>query len=114
MPIAKIIAIIYGVLGILYVPEVLLTGTSQMTVPLGILAPLVHLNFNFHLPAPTHFLSGLLSAVAACACYTVSGWLTGGAAVLAFNFVATRMGGIDASVLTNNGPAGSGSGASSI
>jgi hypothetical protein len=102
MPVAKIIAIIYGVLGILYVPEVLLTGATQMTLPLGILTPLVFFSFNLHLPVPTHFLSGVLSALAACVFYTISGWLTGTAAVLSFNSVAKYMGGIDASVLTND------------
>ena len=54
-PVARIIAIIYGVLGLLYVPEVLLFGAGQMTLPVGIVAPLVYLNFNLKLPVPTHF-----------------------------------------------------------
>jgi hypothetical protein len=100
-PVARIVAIIYGVLGILYVPTVLLTGAKEMTLPVGIVAPLLYLNLNLHLPVPSHFLSGVLSALAACVCYTLSGWLTGAAAVLAFNIVARRMGGIDASVIVS-------------
>jgi hypothetical protein len=104
LPVARIVAIIYGVLGIFYVPASLLSGANQMTLPLGILAPLVYLSFNLHLRVPTHFLTGVLSAMAACACYALSGWLTGTAAVLAFNFVAAHIGGVDASLLTNNIP----------
>jgi hypothetical protein len=100
-PVARVLAIIYGVLGILYVPSVLLMGAKEMTLPVGIAAPLVYLNFNLHLPVPSHFLSGILSVLAACVCYTVTGWLTGTAAVLVFNLVARRMGGIDASVIVS-------------
>ena len=102
MPVATILAIIYGALGVCYAVQVLIADLRQITLPLGILVPLIHFNFNLHLPAPTHFLSGILSALAAGACYAMSGWLTGAAAVLAFNFLAARMGGIDASILTND------------
>jgi hypothetical protein len=102
MPVARIFAIIYGAIGVFYVGQVLIAGLGQVTLPVGILVPLIHLNFNLHLPAPTHFLTGILSALAAFVCYAASGWLTGAAAVLAFNFVARRMGGIDASILTND------------
>jgi hypothetical protein len=71
-----------------------------MILWVGILAPLVHLNFNLHFALPDNFLTGVLSAVAASVSYALSGWLTGAAAVLAFNFVARRMGGVEASLIT--------------
>lgn len=98
-PPANIIAIIYGILGILTVPHALLVGASQITLPVGLIAPLVYLSFNLHVTTPTHFLSGMLYALAAGACFALSGWLTGAVAVLAFNLVASRIGGIEASVL---------------
>ncbi|HTS37049.1 MAG TPA: hypothetical protein VMH04_15350 [Candidatus Solibacter sp.] len=107
MPVAKIIALIYGVLGILYVPELLLSGAKEITLPLGILAPLVFFSVNLHVPVPTHFFSGVMAALAACACYTVSGWLTGTVAVLSFNSVAKFVGGIEASVITKDSLAAS-------
>jgi hypothetical protein len=100
-PVARVLAIIYGLYGFAYVPILLLMGAKQMTLPIGIVAPLVFLNLNLHLAMPTHFLTGILSAIAASLCYSVTGWLTGAAAVLAFNFVARIMGGVDASVLTS-------------
>jgi hypothetical protein len=101
-PVARTLAIIYGVLGFTYLPTLLLMSAKEMTLPVGIVAPLVHLNLNFHLPLPTHFLTGVLSAVAASLCYAVTGWLTGVAAVFVFNFVARLIGGIEASVLVKD------------
>jgi hypothetical protein len=107
-PVARVLAIIYGVFGLTYVPTLLLTGAKEMILPVGIVAPLVFLNFNLHFALPTHFLTGILSTVAAVLCYTVTGWLTGAAAVLAFNFVVRQLGGIEASVLVKTpGPAAS-------
>jgi hypothetical protein len=71
---------------------------SQITLPLGMLVPSMHFNFNLHLPAPAHLLTRGLSALAARVSDEVSGWLTGVATVPAFNFVAARMGGVDASL----------------
>ncbi len=99
-PVARVLAIIYGMYGFAYVPILLLTGTKQMILPIGIVAPLVFLNLNLHLAMPTHFLTGILSTIVASLCYTITGWLTGAAAVLAFNLVARMIGGIDAAVLT--------------
>jgi hypothetical protein len=100
-PVACVLAIIYGLYGFAYVPILLLTGAKQMILPIGIVAPLVFFNLNLHIAMPTHFLTGILSAMAASLCYAVTGWLTGTAAVLAFNLVARMMGGIDAAVLTS-------------
>jgi hypothetical protein len=98
-PVPRVLAILYGVYGFAYVPTLLLMGSKQMILPVGIVAPLVFLNLNLHFAMPTHFLTGILPAVAASLRYAVTGWLTGAAAVLAFNFVARQMGGIEASVL---------------
>ena len=98
-PVARVLAIIYGLYGFAYVPILLLTGAKQIILPIGIVAPLVFLSLNLHFAMPTHFLTGIVSAIAASLCYAVTGWLTGAAAVLAFNFVARQMGGIEASVL---------------
>jgi|SRR5580704_12342032 hypothetical protein len=105
-PVARVLAINYAVLGLTYLSTLLLTGAKGMIPPLGIVAPLVF-NLNLHLALPTHFLNGVLSAVAAALCYTVTGWLTGAAAVLAFNFAAQQLGGIEASVVVKaSRPAG--------
>jgi len=100
VPFANVLAIIYGVIGLTMVPTLLLTGAKEMILPLGILAPLFHLNLNLHFALPSHFLTGVLSAAAASACYALTGWSTGAAAVLAFNFVTRRIGGVEACVIT--------------
>jgi len=99
MPVARVLAIIYGALGLTYVPVSLAMGAKEIILPVGIVAPLVHFNFNLHLAAPTHFYTGALSVLAAMVCYAVSGCLTGIAATLVFNFVARLNGGIEASML---------------
>lgn len=98
-PVARVLAILYGLYRFAYVPTLLLMGAKQIILPVGIVAPLVFLNLNLHFAMPNHFLTGILSAIAASLCYALTGWLTGTAAVLAFNFVARPIGGIDASVL---------------
>jgi hypothetical protein len=98
LPFAGVLAIIYGVIGLTMVPTLLLTGAKEMILLVGILAPLFHFNVNLHLAPPSHFLTGVLSTVAASVCYAVTGWLTGAAAVLTFNFVARLTGGIEASL----------------
>jgi hypothetical protein len=100
--VARILAIIYGIFGFAYVPTLLLVGAKQMVVPIGIVAPMVFLNFNLRFAPPSGFIGGVFSTVAAVFCYAITGWLTGTAAVLVFNFVARRMGGIDASILVKD------------
>jgi len=104
-PVARVLAIIYGLFGLISVPTALFMGAKQITLPVGVFAPLLNFTFNLHLPLPTQFLSGVLSAAAATVCYAGSGWLTGTAAVLAFNFAARLSGGIEASVLVKDSAA---------
>ena len=104
-PVARVLAIIYGVFGLTYVPTLLLMGAKEMILPLGIVAPLVFFNLNLHFALPTHFLTGILSAAAASLCYAVTGSVTGATAVLVFNFVARQLGGIEASVLVKHSQA---------
>jgi hypothetical protein len=104
-PIARVLAIIYGVFGLISVPTAHFMGAKQILLPVGVFAPLLNFTFNLHLPAPTQFLTGVLSAAAATVCYAGSGWLTGAAAVLVFNFVARLNGGIEASVFAKDSAA---------
>jgi hypothetical protein len=104
-PIARVLAIIYGVSGFAYVPTLLLFGAKQMTLPIGVVGTVIFLSLNLHFAVPTHFVTGVLSTLGASLCYAATGWMTGVAVVLIFNFVARRLGGIEASVLTRNVPA---------
>jgi hypothetical protein len=101
-PVARVLAILYGALSPLIVILMLLSKAEYLRIPLGIVAPpLVYLNINFDLQHPERFFSGVLLMLFGAACYAATGWLTGAAGVVCFNFIARRTGGIEASVLTN-------------
>jgi hypothetical protein len=104
-PFARVLAIIYGAYGIVYVFALLLSNAKQMVFPIGIVAPLVFYSFNLHLAGPTHFLTGVLCAVLAVCCYAITGALTGTLGVLAFNLVAKHTGGIAATWVKDFKPA---------
>jgi hypothetical protein len=100
-PVARILAILYGVLSPLAVILMMFSGARYLRIPLGLIAPpLVYLNINFDIQHPTHFVTGILLVLFAAPCYAATGWLTGAAAVVCFNFISRLTGGIEASVLT--------------
>lgn len=97
-PVARIAAIIYGAFSPFLIVLMALSKTEYIRVPLGIMAaPFFALNINFDIQHPAHILSAMLLIFFAAACYAATGWLTGAVAVLCFNFVARRTGGIEAS-----------------
>lgn len=100
-PVARIFAILYGVLSPLAILVLMLSKPDYVRIPLGIVAPLVHLNFNFDIQTPTHFFTGILLVLFGIVCYIATGWLTGAALVLAFNFVSRRLGGIEANIMVS-------------
>ena len=100
-PVARILAILYGVVSPLAVILMMFSNAQYLRIPLGLIAPpLVYLNINFDIQHPTHFLTGILLLLFGAACYAATGWLTGAAAVVCFNFIARRTGGVEASVMT--------------
>ncbi len=103
-PFARVLAIIYGAYGIIYIPTLLLLNAKQVLLPIGVVAPSLLLSFNFRFPTPTHFLAGVLCSAFAVICYAITGALTGTAAVLAFNLVAKHMGGVEATWVKESAP----------
>ena len=95
-PVARVVAIIYGLFGVGAFCLSEFTRASQLTLPLGILAPVIQLNINLKVPRPSGVLSGLLAGVAEILAYAVTGWITGAVAALCFNIVCKQVGGIDA------------------
>ena len=100
-PVARVLALGYGLLAPFMVIGSKLTGAEQFTLPLGIVAPLLHLNFNFSVPMPQSLAYGLALCLLAGLSFALTGWITGAATVLVFNFIARRTGGIEASVVTD-------------
>jgi len=99
--VARITTLGYAVLGFFYIPAAALTSAENVTLPVGIVAPLVNFNFNLTLPRPEHFLTGILMVIVSCLFWAATGWLTGVVGALGFNFLARRLGGIDASVVSS-------------
>ncbi len=95
-PVARILAIIYTLFGLSAFLLFRFTSSDYLTLPIGVVAPLIHLNVNLTLPRSDNFIANLILCVSAIVSYGVTGWLTGAAAAMCFNVVAKRMGGIDA------------------
>jgi len=101
-PVARVFAILYGVFSPLLLILAALSKADYLRIPLGVIAaPLFYVNVNFDIQHPTHILSAGMLVLFAVASYAATGWLTGAALVLCFNFIARRTGGIEAFVLTN-------------
>ena len=95
-PLARSLSIVYALLGFVGFGQFVYSDAQYLTLPLGVVAPLVYLNINLNLPRSTSVGYNLLCCFSEVIAYAISGWITGAAAALCFNFAAKRMGGIDA------------------
>jgi len=76
-------------------------GSDQKFIlPVGILLGVFHLNMNFALPRSPDLLANAFLCIGAVLSYALSGWITGIAVTLCFNFIAQKTGGIDAKFVT--------------
>jgi hypothetical protein len=104
--VARVFAIFYAGFSPFIVISMLRSEADYLRIPLGLVAPpLTYLNINFDIQRPTHFLSGVLFMLFGAACYAMTGWLTGAAAAVCFNFIARRTGGIQASIFVKESTA---------
>jgi hypothetical protein len=94
-PVARVLCIIYAFLGLPAFLVFWFADAQFLTLPFGIVAPLVHLNININLPRSTNLFYNLFCCIAEIVAYAVTGWITGAAAALCFNLVAKQRGGID-------------------
>jgi hypothetical protein len=103
-PFARILTVVYALFGLFRFVLYAFRGDTYLTLPFGVLAPLFNLNVNFNLGRPSGALGNVLLGLASIIAYAVTGWITGAVFVLCFNFIAKRMGGIDAKfVAVRNG-----------
>jgi hypothetical protein len=100
-PVALILAIGYAALSPFAIIFAVWLKVNPIRIPLGVVAPLVAFNINFDIQPPTSVFWAVLFVLFAVLCYAATGWLTWMAAVLVFNFIARRTGGIEAAVLTS-------------
>jgi hypothetical protein len=95
-PIARVFATIYAVFGLLSWIAFRVAGMSYITLPFGIIGPLVHLNFNLTLPRSNNLFYNLLLVLGSIGSFALTGWLTAAVGVFCFNLVAKRRRGISA------------------
>ena len=93
-------SVVYAFLGVVGFLQFAFSGNDHLTLPFGIVAPLVYLNFNLNLPRSTDIAYNIGCFLAYIVSYAITGWITGAAAVIAFNVVAKKTGGIDAKYIT--------------
>ncbi|MGD0799970.1 MAG: hypothetical protein ABR906_01510 [Terracidiphilus sp.] len=95
-PVARVMSVVYAFLGVIGFCQFAFSDAEYLTLPIGVVAPLIYLNFNLKLQRSTNIAYNLFLCLAEIIAYAISGWITGAAAALCFNLVAKRMGGIDA------------------
>lgn len=95
-PVARIFAGAYAFFGLLAFFLYAVAKTGSLTLPFGVLAPLVQLSLNLHLGGSNGVAYNIFLCIAAVFSYAFSGWVTGLALALCFNLIAKQAGGIDA------------------
>ena len=95
-PIASVFAVIYAGLGAFFWITYCVSGVDYITLPVGVIAPLLNLNFNFHLHRSSSILYNLLLLLGSLLSYGFSGWVTSAVGVICFNAIAKMKGGINA------------------
>lgn len=96
VPIGQIFALTYAVFGLAAFIQFAASKIQAINLPVGILIGIFHLNLNFHVNRSADLLANAFLCVGAVFSYGLSGWITGIAVALCFNFVAQKTGGIDA------------------
>ena len=96
VPVARIFSLLYAVCGLVAFVQYALSNAQTFILPVGIMMGVFHLNMNFQLARSTDLLANGFLCIGAVLSYALSGWITGVAISLGFNFVAQKTGGIDA------------------
>ncbi|HEY1800246.1 MAG TPA: hypothetical protein VGG46_04860 [Terriglobales bacterium] len=97
--VAKVLGIVYTLFGFTTFILYAVRGDEALTLPFGILAPLVNLNVNLTLPHMNGVLYNIFLCAAALISYAVTGWITGMFLAFCFNFIAKKTNGIEAKYL---------------
>lgn len=95
-PVARLLAIAYAFLGLVSFLRFAFENARTITLPIGLVFPPFLLNFNLILTRRDDLIYNALLCGAAIGSFALTGWITGIAAALCFNFIAKQTGGIDA------------------
>lgn len=90
------LAIAYAVLGLSAFVVYTVGSDQKFTLPLGIILPLFLLNMSFTVGRSSDLFSNAFLGMGAVLSYALTGWITGIAVALAFNFTGMKIGGINA------------------
>ena len=99
-PIARVVAAIYALFGASFWITYCFSEAPYLTLPVGLVAPMVHFNFNFHIHRTNDVAYNLLLFLASVVGYALTGWLTAMALVICFNLAARLKGGINADFIS--------------
>jgi len=99
-PIARVVAAVYALFGASFWITYCLSKAEYLTLPVGLVAPMVHFSFNLHFHRTTDVAYNVLIFFASVAGYALTGWLTAMALVICFNVAARLQGGIDSGFIS--------------
>jgi hypothetical protein len=99
-PIARVTAAIYAIFGASFWVTYCLGNAPYLTLPVGLVGPMVHFGFNFHFHRTGDAVYNGLLFLASVGGYALTGWLTAMALVICFNIAARLKGGIDANFIS--------------
>jgi hypothetical protein len=99
-PIARVFAIIYGVFGFITWLAFAFSNANCITLPFGIIGPMVHFNLSLNLMRSTDLLYNFLLLIGSIVSFALTGWITAAAGVLCFNVIAQQRGGIPADFIS--------------
>lgn len=95
-PVARVFALTYAICGLTAFLVFAFSSFQTFILPVGIILGIFHLNMNFQVARSTDLIANAFLCVGAVLSYALSGWITGAAVTLCFNFIAKKTGGIDA------------------
>ena len=104
LAVANILAIIYAICGGLNLCFIAATHASMATLPLGIIAPPFHLNFNLNMPFSANYIYDAFLCICLVLSMAATGWLSGLIIGALFNLAAKGMGGFRAARILNLAP----------
>jgi hypothetical protein len=99
-PVARVFALTYAACGLAAFIQYAFSSMQTFILPIGILIGVFHLNVNIHLGRSSDLLANALLCIGAILSFALSGWITGVALTLCFNFIAEKTGGVDAKFVT--------------
>jgi hypothetical protein len=95
-PVARLFALTYAICGFGAFVVWAFTSLPTYYLPVGLVMGLFHLTINFQFGRSPDLLTGAFLCVGSILSYALTGWITGIALTLCFNFIAQTTGGIDA------------------